>query len=206
MFLLSTVGPYGVAIISAVAAVIGGALAAGSNLLATSFSRRHQDEAEQRRAESELRQAARLILEELAEVEQAIQSTAKTQLTWRSGERQLPAFAWSDHRHVLAAQVPDDAWRLVAAAYRSVNELNWHVIGLQREFKTDGPVHFIDKSWLQQPFRTIRVAIERLDDLVGPKAGIYAYSGYVSTEELEELLWPELLGAAQAGEQGEPGE
>jgi hypothetical protein len=193
MPLLSAVGPYGVAIIGAVAAVIGGVLAAGSNLLATWISRRHQDRSDQRRVESELRQSARLILEELSEIEQAIQSTAKTQLTWRSGDRQLPAFAWGDHRHVLAAQVPDETWRWVAAAYRSVNELNWHVIELQREFQTDGPVAFTDKSWLQQPFRTIRSAIEQLDGLVGPKAGIYAYSGYVGTEELEELLWPELL-------------
>jgi hypothetical protein len=182
------VSPYGAAIIAGVAAVIGGVLTAGSNLAVEALRRRQQRETQRERDQRELRQATRLVLAELLEIALTIRETAKSRLTWGS-DHPLPAFAWREYRAILAAYLPISAWRWVEAAYQDANGLNWHVMEMQREFKTDGPVHFIEHEWLRQPFAACHLAISELEQALDEPSGIYGYSGYASPEELEEEIW-----------------
>ena len=182
------VSPYGAAIIAGVSAVIGGLLTAGSNLAVEALRRRQQRESQAERDERELRQATRLVLAELAEIGQAIKQTAKSHLTWRS-DRLLPAFAWREYRAILAAHLPLQAWRWVETAYNEANGLNWRVLEKNREFKSDGPIHFIDNEWLRDPFRTVHHAMAELEQALGDARGVFGYTGYASVEELEEGVW-----------------
>jgi len=137
-----------------------------------------------------VRQAARLVLAELSEIEGMLRRTIRSGLTWGSGDRQLPAFAWETYRSVLALHLPQESWRWVAGAYDDVNTANWHVIELEREFGKPGPIHFEDTEWLRGPFRAVWVAMEQLERVIGPHGGVYTYTGRVSLEELEAELWP----------------
>jgi hypothetical protein len=47
-----------------------------------------------------------------------------------------------------------------------------------------------ETNWLRQPFETIRRAMEALEAQFGPRAGIWAYTGYASIDEIAETLWP----------------
>jgi hypothetical protein len=186
---MNNIGAYDAALIGAVGAVIGGVLTAGSNLLIETTRRRADRRAARDRDSRELRKATRLVLEELSEIDRTIQDAAKTQLTWPSQDRQLPAFAWREYRGILATHVVDEAWRWVAAAYEEANSLNWRVIELERELDTTTAAHFADKEWLRQPLRAVRAAMEKLEEAIGPHGGAFAYTGYVSTEELEAALF-----------------
>jgi hypothetical protein len=170
------VSPYGAAIIAGVAAVIGGVLAAGSNLAAEALRRRQHRETQRERDERELRQATRLVLTELLEIGLTIRETAKSRLTWGS-DRPLPAFAWREYRAILAAHLPISAWRWVEAAYQDVNVLNWRVMEMQREFETEGPVHFIENEWLREPFRAFHFATAELEQALDEPRGIMVTAG-----------------------------
>jgi hypothetical protein len=50
-------------------------------------------------------------------------------------------------------------------------------------------VQFEDKEWLREPFRTVRQAMAELDNLIGPSAGVFTYTGHVSIDELELELF-----------------
>lgn len=62
--------------------------------------------------------------------------------------------------------------------------------GTAREFETNGAVHFADKEWLREPFRSVRLAMEELETAAPePRAGIFTYTGRVSIDELEADLF-----------------
>ena len=182
MILVDSVSAYGAAVIAGVAAVIGGLLAAGSNLLVEWQRGGRADKEQAERDQRELRQATRLVLAELSEASTAIRHAAKSHLTWPQN-RQLPAFAWREYRVVLAAHLPIAAWRWVQMAYDNTNALNWRVIEMGQEFNTTGPVHFIENEWLRRPFETVHQAMSELEVALGETRGIYGYSGYVTVED-----------------------
>jgi hypothetical protein len=204
---IAAIGPVGAALIGAGGAVIGGCLTSGSNLLIERSRAKRDETANAAREDADLREAGRLVLEELAEVDGALQQAVRTGFTWPA-DRQLPAFAWSEHRAVLARHLPLPSWRWVGAAYTSANEANWRVVQLQRDavrlhrqsgmkftpFHSEGDVEgaavqFEDKEWLREPFRTVRQAMAELDNLIGPSAGVFTYTGHVSIDELELELF-----------------
>lgn len=182
------VSAYGAAIIAGVAAVIGGVLTAGSNLAVEALRRRQQRESQAERDQRELRQATRLVLAELAEISQTIKQTAKSHFTWRS-DQPLPAIAWREYRAILAAHLPLHAWRWVEGAYNDANALNLRVIGMNREFDTEGPVHFIENEWLRNSFRNVYHAMSELERALGDARGVFGYTGYASVEDIEEGVW-----------------
>lgn len=183
------VGAYGAAIIAGVSLVVGGALTAGASLRAEGRRSRREDERDEERKQRELRQATRLVLAELGEISGAIEQTATSRLTWRN-DRPLPAFAWREYRAILAATLPLDAWRWVEFAYQEANALNWRVMEMNREFQSDGPVHFVENEWLRPGFRTTRQAMQALEAALGePQGGAFGYTGYATIEDLEEGVW-----------------
>jgi hypothetical protein len=180
--------PYAAAIIGAAAAVIGGLIAAGSNLVVEGRRRRGEREAQAAKDARELRQATRVVLTEVAEINQAIRTTATSLTTWEN-ERGLPAYAWREYRAILAAYLPVDAWRRVEQAYNSANALNWQAIEMNREFGSDGPIAFVDNEWLRGPFEVTHDAMEALERALGEAVGAFGYTGYASVEELGEGIW-----------------
>ena len=161
---------------------------AGSNLLATWSQRKHERRLQAERDERERKQAVRVVLEELSEIEKMLLRSAATQLTWKSDDRQLPAGAWARYRDTLAVHVSDEAWRLVAHAYHRANETNWHVIELEKEYRGRGPdVHFLGRGVVQGDIRRRpHQAMESLERTLGPRGGIYTYTGQATAEEIWE--------------------
>jgi hypothetical protein len=184
VFASGSVSAYGAALIAGLSAIVGGAITAGSNLLVEARRRKHDVESLATREQRDLRQATRLVLAELAEVDQAIRHSARSHLTWPL-ERQLPGFAWKEYRGTLAVHLPLHAWRWVESAYDEANGLNWRVIEFAREASTEGPVHRADVEWLRAPFRTIRHAMGELEQALGEPRGAFGYTGYASIDELE---------------------
>lgn len=182
------VSAYGAAIIAGAAAIVGGLLTAGSNLFAESLRRRQAQRAQAERDQRELRQATRLVLSELLEIRHTIQRAARTHVTWENS-RPLPGFAWREYRAILAAHLPISAWRWVLWAYQDANALNWHVADVNRKSETEGPVHFDDKEWLRDSFRTTYRAMAELEDALGEPRGAFGYTGYADVEDLEEGVW-----------------
>jgi hypothetical protein len=113
---VATVNAYGVAGIAAGAAILGGILTAGSNLLMEGQRRRDQRSAQRERDQRELRKVTRLVLSELHEISQTVRGSARSHLTWPTA-RELTTHAWLDYREILAANLPPDGWRWVEAAY-----------------------------------------------------------------------------------------
>lgn len=187
----SGLSAYGAAIIAGAAALLGGLLTAGSTLGAEALRRGQDRKRQAERDQRELRQATRLVLAELAEIKGAIQQSAKSRLTWRN-DRPLPAFAWREYGPVLAAHLPISSWRWVEMAYQEANRLNWSVMEMNREYKSDGPVAFIEKEWLRQAFRTLHQAMGELEVALGEPRGAFGYTGYASVQELEIGTWEPL--------------
>jgi hypothetical protein len=208
--MIAAISPYGTALIAAGGAIVGGILTSGSSLLIERSRGNREKKANAAREEADLREAGRLVLEELAEIDSALQQAIRTGFTWPA-DRQLPAFAWREHRTVLARHLPLPSWRWVGAAYTSANEANWHVSQLQREATdaaVNAAVHFVDKEWLREPLRTVRQAMAEVDNLIGPRAGAFTYTGHVGIDELEAELFgdePERSGNDRATEDNDSG-
>ena len=182
------VSAYGAAIIAAVSAVAGGALTAGASVWAEGRRAKREDARAEERDKREQRQATRLLLAELAEIREAIYQSAKSHLTWRT-DQPLPAFAYKDWGAVLAATLPLHVWRAVEWAYREANRLNWAVMEMNREFKSEGPIHFIDNEWLRSGFRCADDAMRELEVALGEPRGVFGYTGYRTIAEIEEGIW-----------------
>ncbi len=115
------------AVIGASAVVAGGVLGLSGQLLNERFRAKRERHAEERREARELRLAARLVMEELAEAMALIEKAAQTRRYWLP-PRLMPTQTWTDYRTDLAAAItsPMD-WRRITAAYDSINNLNWTV-------------------------------------------------------------------------------
>jgi hypothetical protein len=194
----ASVSAYGAAIIAGVAAIIGGVLTAGSNLLIESRRNRQQRQERAERDQRELRQATRLVLAELAEIRNLIERTATSRITW-GADRQLPAYAWREYRAILAAHLPLHAWRWVGAAYDEANALNWRVLDMQTESDSRSPVHFIENEWLRRWFRNVHSAMGELERALGDARGAFGFTGYATIEELERGIWDTVRDDSEPG-------
>jgi hypothetical protein len=88
--------------------------------------REEQAAREQAREDRELRQAVRLIVEELLYARGVVKAALRRETYWDPSDRQLPASVWEQKRAVVAAQAgSSDSWRLAADAYSRLDELNW---------------------------------------------------------------------------------
>jgi hypothetical protein len=159
---------------SLLGAVIGGAIASGSNLGVEWFRGRRQNAAEQKQTEIELRRSARLLVAELRySADLILKAEDRDYFTWEPPERELPNSAWSDHRGPLAEHGSSEDWDAVARAYDEIDRLNWlardaaveegWVAGEMRT-PLEGP-SLVPAAELHQSRRMVAVAIQRLEDL-----------------------------------------
>ena len=80
-------------------------------------------------AERLVRQAARLLVAELSEIDHAIREAASAGAYWTDSMagRELPTATWNAYRDVLAMHADAGAWRLTAEAFQAANDLNWRL-------------------------------------------------------------------------------
>jgi hypothetical protein len=122
------------ALASLLGAVVGGGIAASSNLGVEAFRSRRSTKADKARDQRETRRASRLLTQELEAGRSLIEeSVARDYFIWEPPERELPAAAWNEHRATLAEQGSDEDWEALAAAYAEFDRLNWHVRGVLAE-------------------------------------------------------------------------
>jgi hypothetical protein len=123
-----SVGPVLAAAIGAGGAVIGGGMAAGSNIWLESARAKRAAVIERHQHQRELRRAARLVVEELAHSAATILQ-AEEDRQWGEAERkELKYQRWKEHQQVLA-DLPDDAWSAVSGAYELLYLLYRHTAG-----------------------------------------------------------------------------
>jgi hypothetical protein len=170
-----TINPYFVAGIGLAGAVIGGVLTSATTLVVERSRRKRDKQA----AKQELRQAVRILLEELSRDIAAISHAARMGGTW-SAERTLDTHGWESYRDFLAGRLSDRAWMWAATAYSAVDRVNDRVQDLRAS-----PTYW-DVDWLRDQFVTIFDAMPVIESELGSMAGIYRYTGYVGADE----LWP----------------
>jgi len=183
--------------IGVIGAVIGGGLTAGSNLVLETIRgrRRRRSAADERQMEG--RQAARLVLEELADIESTVRHAVKDEVFW-AVPRELPAATWNRYQPTLAVLFDAEplSWRSISHAYREANDVNW-TVSRRRQRALDGAMLADmtlspeEGTQLRRLFRSTWQAIEVLEHVTGPWDGA-GRAGYLSPEETErEVLGPD---------------
>jgi hypothetical protein len=166
------------------ATILGALIAFGSTFF---FERRREMFAAAKRFEAnrvQMRQAARLVFQELLEVASSVQlacdANEPLQRWWVSPPTDLPTAAWREYRGVLASwMVDDDDWHWLAGAYGAVDRLNQQVeayrsgqrvIGNEGElppYDGTGELGAVPESW-QEELRLHLGEIEYGIELVRP--------------------------------------
>lgn len=144
-----------------------------------------------------MRQAARLVLNELAGAARALDRAAMTQSVWDGDD--LSSDGWNEYRPELAASLPQEQWRLLAAAYDEIESANANARMTRREREAKGYLvvgpsgrwddYTAPPVWLRDAHRAVRLAMESVERYTGPHAGVFTYTGHVGIEEIEEQ-WP----------------
>jgi hypothetical protein len=112
-----SIGPAAAAVIGAGGALLGGVLAAGSNIWLESARAKRGLDLDNRRAEMELRRAARLVADELTH-SVAVIAMAEGEGHWDEASRkELKYNRWVAHQQALADHLPDEDWLAVTGAY-----------------------------------------------------------------------------------------
>lgn len=189
---MSSVTPLAAALIGAGGAVFGGVLTTSGQLLIESGRAKRERTANAEQQRRELRLAARLVMEELAEASALIASAAKSRRYWL-GPRVLPTSTWNEYRTEIATaiEVPLD-WRFITAAYDGINNLNWTVQHRRAtaqtvDTHTAGALVSEDDE-TRAVWRDIRQAIETLErsvGVMGPASRVLR-----EAEDAEAEFWP----------------
>jgi hypothetical protein len=85
---------------------------------------RRTDKTEQQGRERELRQAGRLVYEELNNAWIVLNQTTDTELWWSSPPYDLDSSGWHEYRATLARLLDKDTWSAISAAYSSMVAFN----------------------------------------------------------------------------------
>jgi hypothetical protein len=189
--------PSEVALFGLIGAVVGGCITAGSNLLIERLRRRHEKDREAETDSRELRQAVRLVLSEFEEIDYAIRQVVRSGI-WGPVEKQLPAFAWADHKSILAAHLDPDVWLSVISAYREENELNWHLRWRARLISVRGwSLSDEEKERFRLPWLAVRGAQQALGPLLETSreaADARVKAHQIVTAKVDKDLWPQFHG------------
>jgi hypothetical protein len=113
------------AILAAFAALVGGALTTGSNLFLESRRGRREQELRDIATARETRQAARLLLAEIGDVEGALAQARRSGLYPPAREARLETRVWQTARPVLASGLDDKSWESTAHAFDELARLTW---------------------------------------------------------------------------------
>jgi hypothetical protein len=103
-------------------------LGATVTFVTTYFFQRRQEAREERRAEDrqqrELRQAVRLVSDELLGAITTITLARESEYWWSLPPTDLPTAAWSRYRSTLADLLEDAPWKRLTSAYDELHQLN----------------------------------------------------------------------------------
>jgi len=113
-----------VAIATTLGAGVGGVIAGLIALRVEQQRRKHDRQREQQVEERDLKEAARLVDEELRDAVGLI-GDAIYEGRWRASQRVLSASVYTAYRSVLAISLSDAAWSDVSRAYQEFNRVNW---------------------------------------------------------------------------------
>lgn len=120
----SYAGPVSEAVAVIVGAIIGGLLTSVPAIVAEVVRSRESRKAQRRSEQRELREACRLILEELTE-QGYLLDVADESGYWWSDDFDLPTTAWDRYGRVLAVFMDDEnEWITVALAYTITKQIN----------------------------------------------------------------------------------
>lgn len=178
---------YGNALFGLVGVVIGGVITAGSNLLIERQRRGHEKEIQGERDKLELRAGVRLVLSELEEIDYAIRDAVRGR--GFNPDKRLPAYAWADHKAILATRLEDSVWLSVTNAYRETNELNWRLAGRLVRVPLDND----EKEWFREPWLSVRGAQQALGPMIEPvpeRAKGRVAAQQEVTAKVDKNLWP----------------
>ncbi len=158
-----------VALIGAGGALIGTFASAGTQAVLEwrRASRERKKAADQTTAE--LRQAVRLVIEELADAERLLTEAVRTGRYWGS-ERWLSTDVWTTYRATLAVAIDDSVcWRIITSAFDTVNEINWRMRGLYAASPPrPGYVELVSGGdGTLDDWRSIRAGIDALEGTIG---------------------------------------
>jgi hypothetical protein len=144
---------------------------------------RQRHEESEEKGEQSVRQAVRLVVLELSDIDLAIRESVSLREYWvkRLPGWTLPTDTWNKYRDVLALHLPPEPWRLVAEGFGFANELNWRL-----RAKTLAPPQ--DSEGVRLAWRAARRAIVQLHPYLG-ETGSYGYAGYKGEGELERSVW-----------------
>lgn len=175
-----------------VGVVVGGGLALLGQLSTETFRTRREKKAEERAEQRAKQLSVRLVMEELAEAQSLIFDAAESGFYWVA-PRVLPTNTWNDYRTDIATVLDAPlSWRMVTAAYDSINNLNW-IVGHRRATTQDSEagvrgVRLEAEDETRAAWRSIRLAIETLEGTLhvsGPASRVMR-----EREDVEREYWP----------------
>ncbi len=143
------------AVVGLIGAVVGGALASGSNWLLEHFRAKREDDRARSRENRELIQVARLLSDELT-VAIATMRVARDQGSWPATPVGVVTRHWHEHKGTLARLVSperEEAWEVVSSAYEALE--------LESRRSADSR-HFVDggaaERWFDETQQQVRTA------------------------------------------------
>lgn len=159
-----------VAAVGAGGALLGSVIAVLPTFWVESRRARTAREADERKADAELREAGRLVAEELREARRLLEQAARRRRFW-PGLRDMPTTVWDQYRHVLAVRLGPADWASVAVAYDAVARLNWTVNERRGrvvtvESRSEGE-QIQPEDDLEHVWREVEAALYLLDSEVG---------------------------------------
>jgi hypothetical protein len=161
---MSSVAPLVAAVIGAGGVVFGGVLTTSGQLIVERGRARRERDAGRQKELLELRLAARLVVEELAECAALIEKAAETGRYWRA-PRQLPAGSWDEYRTDIAVALDSAAeWRKVTTAYDATTNLNWTV---EHRRNTDQTLDSASQGPFVKPEEQMRAVWRSIQEAIG---------------------------------------
>jgi hypothetical protein len=148
----TTIDPVVLAVLPASGALAGVALTTAANWMTERRRWRREREAAAEDRRLEVRQATRLVEQELWEAEQLIAAAA---VSGEYGPR-LPTTTWNAWREYLARHLGVADWHRVTSAFDAINDLNWSLDS--RESESGGVLRVAEDDRLELRWRAVRTA------------------------------------------------
>jgi hypothetical protein len=104
------------------------------NVLLRAPKEQRAEKAEQQETERQLREATRLVSDELSNISLTIGTARDSEIWWSNPPHDLESSAWRNHKTTLASLIDDDTWSNVRDAYSALADFNVR-LGMGREGK-----------------------------------------------------------------------
>jgi hypothetical protein len=112
--------------------LLGALISLGTTFVTERRKEQRVDKKEQQEQERELRQAGRLVYEELNNAWIVLRQTKETEVWWSTPPYDLELSAWDKYKEELAGRLDKDTWSEVTSAYTGMAYFNRH-LAMSRE-------------------------------------------------------------------------